>query len=253
MKQVRDSLLGPPTSTDNPYSESGKRMQSPRALVALAILGVVTVGGLAFLGGRMSLQEAPSETPPKIVAEPTRKIANNPTKPNANLVPEKVALTEKELNNTLRFGEPKECVAEGTLGKLYAKLDKATEAPGTPLSVKLDEFENPMSVFSEENTDADGARVASAYVRFPEQAVWNSLKLSRAKVNIYAPPESDSSYTRSLTFLNTPVQVQTALNRMGFAVPLSPRYSELHDEGCGGAMQIEAVPGGASLSCGWGC
>ena len=38
-----------------------------------------------------------------------------------------------------------------------------------------------------------------------------------------------------------------------FDARLNPDYAELHDEACGGSMQVEAISGGAALSCGWGC
>jgi hypothetical protein len=253
MPKERDRLLGPPltSNSEEPRVKEGSKSSNGRLL--FVSLGVLVVGLVAFFGGRLSLGE--KEIEPTKIAAPRKSEAEAGTPPAAGIAAKNVAPEPKvlALDNSLRFRVPRECTADGTLEKIYLKLDKAMEEPLLGQTVKLDELAGSLAVEVESKIDADGARVASSYVRFPSQSRWNSLRLSRARVNLYAPPESDSAYTRSLTFQNTPVEVRNALNRLGFAVPLAPSYSELHDEACGGAMQIEAISGGASLSCGWGC
>ena len=159
------------------------------------------------------------------------------------------------LDNTLAFAKPSLCIAGGTLEKLYLKLDKAMASGGGGNNVTLDEFEAPLPVEASKKKDSGGMEKQSAYIRFPEATTWHSLTLSRIVAEWYLPPETDSSYSRSITFLESPQKVQKVLARLGFNAPLDPDYSELPDtyNGCGGAMYIEAIPGGSSLSCGWGC
>ncbi len=253
MGQDRDRLLGvqPGGGEANLNFQTGKG--GSKWVLTAALLGAVFVGTVAFVIGRMSLGENEPMHPQSATIVTVEKHAETSAKPTVDVKSDELPPKSIELGNTLHFRVPRECVADGTLEKVYAKLDKTMEAPNLGLSVKLDEFARSLPVAGETKTDNDGARVANAYLRFPERTTWNSLKLSRAKVSIYAPPESDSTYTRSLTFQNTSSQVRAVLNKIGFSVPQSPSYSELHDEACGGAMQIETIPGGASLSCGWGC
>jgi len=159
------------------------------------------------------------------------------------------------LDTTLKFLDSSLCIADGTLDKVYLKLDKAMETGGTGYTIKLDEFEKTLLVEALKKKDADGVETQSASVRFPGETSWHGLKLSRIKADWYLPPETDSSYSRSITFLESPERVQKVLSRLGFNALLYPDYSELPDtyNSCGGAMYIEAIPGGSSLNCGWGC
>ena len=74
-----------------------------------------------------------------------------------------------------------------------------------------------------------------------------------------APPETDSLYRRGMTFAASAEQVRAALTAQGADVPLSPRFRALGEFApfsagtCGGAIMIEAQPGGAALVCDRGC
>jgi hypothetical protein len=159
------------------------------------------------------------------------------------------------LDATLQFASPSECIAKGTLERIYKKLDTAMDAGTVGFTVKLDEFTNPLPVTASNRTDEDGIFFAESSVRFPNDTTWNGLSLSRLKAEVIAPPESDSVYARAITFLDPPVKVQRVLNRLGFDIRMRPDYTALPDtyNSCGGSMQLEAIPGGSSLSCGWGC
>ena len=171
--------------------------------------------------------------------------------PEPTPVPKPV--TRIALDDALAFSSTSECIAGDVLERIYAKLDTAMEKGADGIRIKLDAFPAGLPVTAKSTTDAEGAYAANAGVRFPEGAMWNGLKLSRITANRYVPPETDSSYWKRITFLETPQDVQRALVRAGFDAKLQPDYSELHDQACGGSMAIEAISGGAALSCGWGC
>lgn len=250
MKTNRDGLLGTPSVSTQAVGKDSSRASPKWSLIVICVLGALVVGAASYFAGRNSV------TDPKSVSQvPQATTKSQPTqiesKPSAGLAEPKHLTAD--LSGTLSFSVPRECTAGGTLDKIFVKLDKAMASPGAQLAVKLDEYSKPIPVGADSKIDGDGARVASAQVRFLDSAKWNELTLSRARVSIYSPPEPDSAYTRSLTFLNSPKVVRATLNRLGFGVPLSPSYAELHDDACGGSMQVEAISGGATLSCGWGC
>ncbi|WP_395636945.1 hypothetical protein, partial [Sphingorhabdus sp.] len=159
------------------------------------------------------------------------------------------------LDSTLKFSNPTECIAEGTLEKVYLKLDKAMENGGSSYAVKLDEYDETLSVQARVEKDGEGIESRSASVVLPSGTTWHGLKLSRITAHWYLPPDADSSYSRSINFLQSPREVQNVLSGLGFNAPLHPDYSELPDtyNSCGGGMSIQKIPGGSSLSCGWGC
>lgn len=183
----------------------------------------------------------------------------SPKSTKVSKIPTKVVEKPSEprivsLDSTLKFSSPAECIAEGTLEKVYLKLDKAMQNGGA-FTVKLDEYNEVLPVQARVEKDSEGIESQSASVRFPSGTTWHGLKLSRITANWYLPPETDSSYSRSINFLQSPREVQNVLNRLGFNATLHPNYSELPDtyNSCGGSMSIQEIPGGSSLSCGWGC
>lgn len=159
------------------------------------------------------------------------------------------------LDSTLKFADPTECVAEGTLEKVYLKLDKAMENGGGSYTVKLDEYDETLPVYASVKKDSEGIESRSASVMLPTGTTWHGLKLSRITTEWFLPPDTDSSYSRTVNFLQSPQELQNVLNRLGFNAPLDPDYSELSDtyNSCGGGMSIRKIPGGSSLICSWGC
>lgn len=160
-----------------------------------------------------------------------------------------------DLSSTLRFSDPSQCTAGGTLEKVFAKLDSAMNTQSKSQVVKLDEFADGFRVDISQTKNADGALDQSAEIKFDQATNWNGLRLSRIRAHLIAPPESDSSYSRIFTFREGPERVRSALSQLGISAPLEPGYSELSDgqSVCGGSMYIEAISGGAALNCGWGC
>ena len=158
------------------------------------------------------------------------------------------------LDGALAFAAPGDCKAGATLEAVYKKLDSAAElGSGKGIAVRLDAFTTPLGIEAKNSTSADGTETKHAWLRFPADTSWHGLKLSRVTSTSLIVPESDGSYTRTITFLDEPDKVRSVLARLGFGAPRSPDYAELRDDACGGAMQIVAVNGGAALSCSWGC
>jgi len=52
---------------------------------------------------------------------------------------------------------------------------------------------------------------------------------NRLRSNGYLPSETDSSYSRSISFLESSPKVQKVLGRLGLNAPLHPDYSDLAD------------------------
>ncbi|MBY8823793.1 hypothetical protein [Sphingomonas colocasiae] len=175
------------------------------------------------------------------------------TEPERPVIPSPVV--EYNLDDTLVFASPSECISGGTLSAVYDKLDAAMNNGASGATVKLDAFPNGLPVKAGSTTDNDGVLSAHAEIRFPAETKWNGLALSRIGTARYSPPESDSSYSRIITFLEKPEVVQTRLSALGFSAPLDPEYATLPDtyNSCGGSMYVETISGGSALHCGWGC
>jgi hypothetical protein len=208
-----------------------KVLWAPAALIIIALVYQI-YSNSSKTGEKLPFQVAESVEPPK--PAPPQTVA---------------------LDATLQFSSPSECIAMGTLEKVYKKLDSAMDGDKAGLTVKLDAFANPLAVTASSHTDQDGIFFSESSVRFPNHTMWNGLRLSRLRAENITPPESDSVYSRFVTFLDPPEKVQEVLNRLGFAAKIRPEYTALPDtyNSCGGSMQIETMPGGSSLSCGWGC
>lgn len=216
----------------------------PKLAVATVILFAVGIAAY-FLMKNTSENSSGSSGPAAITENAASKVV--PATP--------APIPPVQLGNTLQFSSPSECAATGTLEKVYQKLDKAMEAGANGYTVKLDEFDQPLAVLASKASDDDGAITSESSVRFPPSVEWNGLKLSRIKTSQYEPPETDSSYWRYMTFLEPPDKVMKVLNGLQFQIEMAPAYSDISDpdEVCGGSMQLEAVSGGSSLSCSWGC
>ena len=158
------------------------------------------------------------------------------------------------LDGTLKFAAADQCKAGPVLEAMYKKLDAAMDlGSGKGVTVKLDAWDAALSVWAKSVTDAGQMTTADAALKFPDGATWHGLRLSRVTTHRVSPAESDSSYTRTISFLEPAGKVQKALARLGFGAPLEPDYSPVEDEACGGSAQVVSLNGGAALSCTWGC
>jgi len=158
------------------------------------------------------------------------------------------------LDGTLKFAAADQCKAGPVLEAMYKKLDAAMDlGSGKGVTVKLDAWDAPLGVWAKSVTDAGQLTTSDAALKFPDGTTWHGLHLSRVTTHRVSPAESDSSYTRTISFLEPAAKVQKTLARLGFAAPLEPDYSPVEDEACGGSAQVVSLNGGAALSCTWGC
>ena len=172
----------------------------------------------------------------------------------AMATPTQEAALPVALDGTLRFAAADQCKAGPVLEAVYKKLDAAMElGSGKGVTIKLDAWDVPLGVWAKSVTDPAGMVTADAAVKFPAATTWHGLRLSRLSAQRIAPPESDSSYTRSISFLEPADKVQKTLARLGFGAPREPDYAPLDDGGCGGSVQVVSLNGGSALTCSWGC
>jgi len=172
----------------------------------------------------------------------------------AMATPSSEAALPVALDGTLKYAAADQCKAGTVLEAVYKKLDAAMDlGSGKGVSVKLDAWDAPLTVWAKSVTDSAQMNTADAALKFPEGTTWHGLRLSRVTTHRASPAESDSSYTRSISFLEPADKVQKTLARLGFAAPREPDYSPIEDEACGGSAQVVSLNGGAALSCTWGC
>lgn len=172
----------------------------------------------------------------------------------AAATPTQEAALPVALDGTLRFAAADQCKAGPVLEAIYKKLDAAMDlGSGKGVTVKLDAWDAPLGVWAKSVTDQTEMTTQDAAIKFPAEATWHGLHLSRLTTHRISPAESDSSYTRSISFLEPADKVQMTLARLGFGAPREPDYAPLEDEACVGSAQIVALNGGSALSCTWGC
>ncbi|MFM5895129.1 MAG: SHOCT domain-containing protein [Novosphingobium sp.] len=172
----------------------------------------------------------------------------------AMATPTQSAALPVALDGTLKFAAADQCKAGPVLEAMYKKLDAAMDlGSGKGVTVKLDAWDVPLGVWAKSVTDSTEMTTADAALKFPDATTWHGLRLSRVTTHRVSPAESDSSYTRTVSFLEPADKVQKVLARLGFGAPREPDYSPLDDGGCGGSAQVVSLNGGAALSCTWGC
>ena len=245
---ARASAQAPAANWQPPQHEP-EREGLPKAViysipVALAVGLAAWLGASLLMGGKTDPQLDPSAS----------GAASDAAVATATPGPTQAAVMPVALDGTLKYASAEQCTAGPVLEAIYKKLDAAMDlGSGKGVSVKLDAWDQPLGIWAKSITDAGGTTTKDAAIKFPEATTWHGLRLSRVTAHRVAPPESDSSYTRSISFLEPTEKVQKTLARLGFGAPREPEYSELQDQGCGGSAQVVSLNGGAALSCSWGC
>ena len=238
-----------PTQAWQPPLHEPEREGLPKA-VLYSIPVALAVGVAAWLGASLLMGRG---TDPQLAASPSGA-ASDAVLATAAPGPTQAAIMPVALDGTLKYASAEQCTAGPVLEAIYKKLDAAMDlGSGKGVSVKLDAWDQPLGIWAKSVTDPTGMVTQDGAVKFPEATTWHGLRLSRVTAHRVAPPESDSSYTRSISFLEPADKVQRTLTRLGFAAPREPDYAELQDEGCGGSVQVISLNGGAALSCSWGC
>ena len=221
----------------------------PKA-VLYGIPAVLGIGLAAWLASSLLTRGGPD---PQLTASPS-VAASDAALAVATPGPVQEAALPVALDGTLKYASAEQCTAGPVLEAVYKKLGAAMAlGSGKGMTVKLDAWDTPLPIWAKSVTDKDGVVTQDGAVKFPDGATWHGLRLSRLSTHAVAPPESDSSMTRSISFLEPADKVQKTLARLGFGAPREPDYTELQDQGCGGSAQVVSLNGGSALSCSWGC
>ena len=211
-----------------------------------ALIGAPAALVLAFAAwfGISLVRSGPDPVPPEPIPTPM------PT-PG----PSQDAALPVALDGTLKYAAADQCKAGPVLESVYKKLGAAMDlGSGQGVTVKLDAWDTPLTVWAKSvSSEADMTTTQDAALKFPEGTTWHGLRLSRMTTHRSIPEGSDSSYTRTISFLEPAAKVQRTMARLGFSAPLEPDYAPLEGDACGGSAQVVALNGGAALSCTWGC
>ena len=172
----------------------------------------------------------------------------------AMATPSQEAAMPVALDGTLQYAAAEQCTAGPVLAAIYKKLDAAMAlGSGKGVTVKLDAWDEPLGVWAKSVTDQTGLTTQESAMKFPAASTWHGLRLSRLTSRRLSPAESETTYIRSISFLEPADKVQKTLARLGFGAAREPEYSQLSDQTCGGLMQVVALNGGSALTCSWGC
>ena len=169
------------------------------------------------------------------------------------------APAEINLDNALVFANAAQCEAAPALRRALDRMlvhDEGTDSWRVGGAATLSGIGGPLVPrLRVERSEVDGLRVIDyqSTLDLPAGARWRGLRVSRLVVTHLDVFESDDQDETAIHFAEPPATVQRVLSRHGMSVPLAPAYRELDDGACGGAMQIAAIPGGAALTCGYGC
>lgn len=152
---------------------------------------------------------------------------------------------ELDVTTSVSFEDIRQCI-------LAPDLEAALRAGPTGTGIML---RNRQTVTAEVRTtgNEDDGTTETSTLRLPQGARWNDLSITRVESELYLRPEADSAHTRRMHFRATPSEVRQTFARFGVSVPQAPEYRALEDGICGGAMMVEPVAGGATLTCTWGC
>lgn len=222
--------------------------KSTKIAVALVLAVLVAAGAVWWMG---LIARSSSNSGVGLTKPPVTPVKSTSALPKAESTPAVV------LDEAVKFADPAECVAAPTLDKIYESMMPFSKSTGEILpsrSVKVGPFQLTPQVRNVVAADDPPGTIAKeATVRMPKKATWHGLQLSRLKASNYAPPDADSSYSRAMTFLSSPSEVQKALRTLGFNTPLPGAHSQLTDDVCGGSLMIVPIAGGTELICSWGC
>jgi hypothetical protein len=233
-----------------PPSDSPRRRHRA-VMIAVSVIAVAALGG----GAAFYALRQPSIPAQAVQAKPTPQpavaIASPPPPPAAP------AAAPLALEDDLRFGDPSNCQASATTEALFNRIltppngdvgniaSRSIRVGGKRIEVT--------PVLTKTAGENEGERVFEGVANVPQPATWHGLHVRGISASLYAVPEAGSTYTRQIRFLDDPDTARAALNKLGFNIPRSPEYAELHDDSCGGSMQVVAAAGGSALQCSWGC
>lgn len=220
-------------------------------IIAASVVAVAAFGvGAAYYA--LNQAEAPGpQAQAKPTSQPAIAIASPPRMP-ATQESSPVALEDD-----LRFSDPANCQVSATTEGLFNRIltppnGDIANISGKSIQVGTDRID-VTPVLSKAAGDSEGETVFEGVAHVPQPATWHGLRVSSMAASLYVVPEADSTYTRQIRLLDDPDTVRLTLNKLGFNIPQPPDYSELHDDSCGGSMQVVEIARGSALQCSWGC
>ena len=217
------------------------------ALAALAAFFLYLASGIS---GNGAVTDRLNEN---IASDSALKIVNATSPVKVAAAPKPASIN---LDDAVTFDEPANCVAAPQLDKAYKDLLPFDENGGVsqpkPVVLGTAQLRPELIDFTRADDPAGTIRKLSS-VRFPTGATWHGLRVARLISAYIAPPDTDSSYSRSITFRATQDEVRAVLANLNFNPPNTGGSSSLTDQACGGQMEIVGIPGGTELKCSWGC
>jgi hypothetical protein len=187
--------------------------------------------------------------------ETNREATSSPVANNAIAAPDPGI----DLGGFIAFANFSQCEATPSFGRVInglLRFDQETGTASVGPAVAVPGADTPIRprLRTQHSTD-EGLQMTEyeAALAMPANATWHGLRVSRLVGTYLNVSESDDQTSTAIEFRETPARVQQVLAAHGMRVPLAPHYLELHDEACGGAMQIAQRSGGAALQCGYGC
>ncbi|QGP79588.1 SHOCT domain-containing protein [Sphingobium sp. CAP-1] len=235
--------------TSAPQQVAPPRPRRGAIVAALVIATTALGGGAAFYYFRQPPAHDAQNRPTPPQREPTA-LPRLPISPMS----EQAALT---LDRDIQFSNPSNCQASAATDSLFNRVLTPPNGDVANISSQIihvgGDRREVRPVLTKTDGSNAGEQIYEGTADFPQPATWHGLRVRGVTASLYVIPEADSTYTRQIRFLDDLATVRAALNKQGFAVPPPPQYSELHDDACGGSMQIVSVPGGSALQCSWGC
>ena len=247
----------PHSPRPSPNMTSTAQVHAPRNGLRRFVMATGLLSATALVAGGIALYTlretalTPSKQPVPAVA---RQDAPSQSPPRRQRVAEQPPLV---LNDDLQFSHPSNCKASSGTDALFNRIlnppnGDVANISSKPIRVGADRRE-VRSVLTRTQGENAGEQIFEGAAEFPQPATWHGLRIHGVAASLYVIPEADSTYTRQIRFLDDPATVKAALGQMGFVIPREQGYAELHDNSCGGSMQIVAFKGGSALQCSWGC
>lgn len=248
----RSPSSGPSPNMTSTAQVRASRTGLRRFVIVMGLLSATAVvaGGIALYTLRETALTPPKQPAPALAQQDAPAPSSPPSRP----VTEQPPLV---LNDDLQFSDPGNCKASSGTDALFNRIltppnGDVANISSKPIRVGADRRE-VRPVLTRTQGENAGDQIFEGAAELPQPANWHGLRVAGIAASLYVIPEADSTYTRQIRFLDDPATVKAALGQLGFLIPREEGYAELHDDSCGGSMQIVAFNGGSALQCSWGC
>lgn len=245
----------PSSQEPNTDKADAPRLGAPRPglrrfIIAMAMLSATAMvaGGVALYALRETASAPPQENKPALPRQEAAPAAPQPVMQGE---------TALILDDDLQFADPANCKAAPATDALFNRVltppnGDVANISSRPIRVGSGQVE-VRPTLTKTAGENEGEQIYEGAADFPQPATWHGLHVRGITASLYVVPEAGSAYTRQIRFMDDPQVARTALGRLGFNIPNGDGYAELHDDSCGGSMQIVEIGGGSALQCSWGC